>query len=166
MKRFFRTLTVAAMTVLSSVNVLDAEIPVTVVDRVLPTDMVFMDMATEAAKASVAKNGLPQGVVFTLNGSVKSTGNGKNAFSEALTKSGSNSLPGAVVYSVNRPSTEDYLSLSESGVSAIYFVNDKDEVVKAGILPESAYSESDVPEGFRGAQLKSMEYPDAQSVIK
>lgn len=165
MKRFFLSLTLVVAAIFGAINS-QAGVPITLVDKITPTDMVFMDMATEAAKSSVAKKGVPQGVVFILNNAFKSSGKGKAAVEDAYKKSGLTSLKGTVVYTVNQPSTEDYNFLSQLGVETIYFVNGKDKVVAAGILPESAFNDIALPGNVKGAQLKAIEYPDAQALVK
>lgn len=165
MKRFLLSAATAITTLCGSL-VSNAEVPVTLVDRISPVDMVYMDMATEAAKANAAKNGVPQAVVIIVDNSAKATAAGNGAVQEAFKKSGLSRLDGAVVYSVNQPTTEDYLFLSGLGVKTIMFVNGKDKVIKAGINPASAYSDSSLPSGVTPATLKMMEYPDAQALIK
>ena len=165
MKRFIYALSLT-VALLAGSFCAKAGVPITLVDKITPTDMVFMDMATEAAKSSVAKKGQPQGVVIILNNAFKSSGKGQSAVEEAYQKSGLPNLKGAVVYAVNQPSTEDYIFLSQLGVDAIYFVNGSDAVVAAGLLPASAYDESAIPSTLKTAPLKGIEYPDAQVLLK
>jgi len=161
MKHTIRTFVIAAFITAAALTA-NAEIPVTLVEKISPVDMVFMDMATEAAKASIANNGAPQGVVLILNNTFKSSGSGTDAVLEACKKTGLPVLDGVTVYSVNQPSVKDILYMSQLGVKTIFFVNSKDKVINAGILPESAYDEGTIPPSTKIAELKSIEYPDAQ----
>lgn len=165
MKRLLISLSVAVAAIFASVTA-KSEVPITLVDKITPTDMIFMDMATEAAKASIARKGAPQGVVIILNNAFKASGKGAAAVEQAYKKSGLTTLNGASVYAVNQPSTEDFIFLSQVGVKTIYFVNGKDKVIAAGILPASAYADSEIPASVKPAELKAIEYPDAQALVK
>ncbi len=70
-----------------------------------------------------------------------------------------------MVYVVNEPVTADYIALCKLGADAIYFVNGRDAVVAAGIVPASEYDDSKIPESVTRVPMKSMEYPDAQKLV-
>lgn len=146
-----------------------AGVPITKVDKIAPTDEVFMDMATTAAVKSKSANGLPCGAVIILNGAWRSTGNAHGdmtAEQDAAAKSRLSSLANATVYTVNEPTTEAYLDLCRLGADAIYFVNPRQVVIAKGIYPASAYDDSKIDAGVNAVPLKQMQYADAAALLK
>lgn len=145
-----------------------AEIPITKVDKIEPTDMVFMDMATGAAEASVKQKGAPDGAVIILNGAFRSSGRpsaSETAIASAVAKSRLKSLKNATVYVVNEPVTSDYIALCRLGADAICFVNGRDAVIAAGIVPASEYDDSKIPADLKQVPLRAIEFPEAQKLV-
>ena len=146
-----------------------AQVNITKVDRLSPTDEIFMDLAVTAAKKSVNENGAPCGAVIILNGAWRSTGipsGDKTAEEVAYEKSRRDSLKGASIYTVNEPTTKAYNALCASGVDCIYFVNPRDVVVAAGIYPASAYDDSKVTPGATPVPMKCIPFADASALIQ
>jgi tRNA(Arg) A34 adenosine deaminase TadA len=147
-----------------------AEVPITTVDKVEPTDEMFMDMATTAAKKSIAEEGLPCGAVVILNGAWRSTGTaaegGSSAEENAIAKSRRQSLKNASIYTVNEPTTAAYNTICRYGVDAVYFVNSRDKVVAKGIYPASAYDDSKIDTTLTLVPLKQIKYAEAESLVK
>lgn len=147
-----------------------AGVPITLVDRIEPTDEVFIDMATTAAVKSKAQGGLPCGAVIILNGAWRSTGTakrgGETAEEAAVAKSRLSSLQNARVYTVNEPTTEAYLTLCRQGADAIFFVNPRQDVIAAGVYPASAYNDNLVDSTVNVVPLTCISYPDAQRLLK
>lgn len=164
MKKSIFTLILAAL-----MGVMTSGLPITRVDKIAPTDMVFMDMATEAAKASHDAGNRPDGAVIILNNAFRSSGRpsaNASAVENAFNKSRLSSLKNATVYVVNEPVTADYVMLSRMGAEAVYFVNGRAEVVAAGIYPADAYDDAAIPADVTPAPLSQMEYPDAAALVK
>ena len=142
---------------------------ITKVDKVKPTDEMFMDMAVAAAKKSVASKGAPSGAVIILNGAWRSTGTpegGKTAEETAYAKSRLTKLNNATVFTVNEPTTEVINFLNTLGVDAIYFVNGRDVVVAAGVYPASAYDDSALDTSVKQAPIFCIPFPEAESLLK
>ena len=72
MKKFLMTL--AAVICLAFAMPVAAQVTITKVAKIAPTDMVFMDMAVEAAKTNVKAGKTPSGAVIILNGAFRSSG--------------------------------------------------------------------------------------------
>lgn len=142
---------------------------ITNVDKVQPTDEMFMDMAVTAAKKSAASNNVPSGAVIILNGAWRATGipeNGKTAEEVAVSKSRLTKLKNASVYTVNQPTSEVINMLSELGVDAIYFANGKEAVIAAGIYPASAYDEELINADIKQAPVMRLPLTDAAALLK
>lgn len=157
-----------AATVLMTFSVI-AGVNITKVDKVAPTDEMFMDMAVTAAKKAIKEAGTPCGAVIILNGAWRSTGipSGTQTAEEvAISKSRLNSLRNATVFTVNEPTTKAYIAICEAGADAVYFVNPRDVVVAAGIYPADAYNDEAIPADLKQVPMKSMPYSDAEALIK
>lgn len=166
MKRFF--ISMFAAICLALAMPVAAQVSITKVDKIAPTDMVYMDMAVEAAKTNVKQGGTPFGAVIILNGAFRSSGRANaegTAEANAYAKSRLTSLKNAKVYTVNEPTTASYILLSRLGVDEIYFVNSRDAVIKAGYASAEDYTDA-FPEGLTPAPLKSLEFPDATNLLK
>ena len=166
MKKFVLMMFVALFSM--SAN-LFAGIPITKVDKIRPTDEVFMDMAVAAAKKSVANRQQPGGAVIILNGAWKATGMpsaDKTPEVDAFEKARRGDLVNASVYTINEPTTETINFLNSLGVQAIYFCNDRDAVVAAGVYPSSAYDDAKLNQSDEMAPMTLIVYPDAQALLK
>lgn len=145
-----------------------AEVFITKVDKVSPTDEMFMEMAVTAAKKSILATGQPCGAVVILNGAWRSTGiptKTQTAELVALEKSRRKTLKNASVYTINEPTTQTYIELCKAGAEAIYFVNSRADVVAAGIYPADAYDDSLIPEDVTKVPLKQLVYTEASELI-
>jgi tRNA(Arg) A34 adenosine deaminase TadA len=147
-----------------------AGVPITKVDKVEPNDEMFMDMATTAARKSIADGGLPCGAVVILNGAWRSTGTaaegGTSAEENAIAKSRRQSLKNATIYTVNEPTTAAYNTICRYGVDAVYFVNSRDKVVAKGIYPASAYDDNQIDSTLTLVPLNQINYADAADLLK
>lgn len=146
-----------------------AEIPVSRVEQYSPTDMVFLDMATEAAKENQSRGQQPNGAVIVVNGEFRSSGRStasSSAEETAFKKSRLSTLKGATLYTVNEPTAAIYKFLCENGIDKIYFVNGKDAVIKAGIATSADYNSSSLPSSLTFAPMFQIEFPDAALLLK
>lgn len=146
-----------------------AQVPVTRVEQYSPTDMVFLDMATEAAKDNKSRGLQPNGAVLVVNGDFRASGRStatSSAEETAFKKSRLTSLKGVTVYTVNEPTTSIYKFLCENGIGAIYFVNGRDAVVKAGVAQSSDYNDSSLPATLVKVPMFQIEFPDAGLLLK
>lgn len=156
MKRLL-TMVASAAATLNSL----AAIPVVGYSDVTPTDMVSMDMATDEALRSRKSGGVPSGVVIVIAGQPRGVA---TTIESAMTESKLTSLSGADVYSVNRPTTAEYLYMVEHGVDMVYFVNDAAQVTAAGIKKESDYDDANVTDAK--VTLRRVDFPQAQRLLK
>lgn len=146
-----------------------AGVPITKVDKVAPTDEMFMDMAVTAAKKARAEGKKACGAVVILNGAWRSTGipaDGKTAEHVAFEKARRQTLRNATIYTVNEPTTETYNLLCQAGAEAIFFVNPREAVVAAGIYPADAYDDSKIDSELTPVPMTCLPYADAQALIK
>lgn len=165
MKKTFTFILLTFLSLNLSINAID----ITKVDRVEPTDVMFIDMATAAAKKSIASGGAPSGAVIILNGAWRSTGTpsgDKTAEEVAVTKSRLDKLNQAVIYTVNEPTTDVINMLESLGINAIYFVNGRDAAVAAGVYPSSAYDDSKLDNSTTHSNIYQIGYPDAEQLLK
>lgn len=142
---------------------------ITTVDKVKPTDEMFMDMAVTAAKKSAASMGVPSGAVIILNGAWRATGvpDAKQTAEEvAVSKSRLSKLNNATVFTVNEPTTAVINLLNSLGVDAIYFANPRDVVVAAGIYPASAYDDNAVDTSVKQAPVYHLPFAEAGTLLK
>lgn len=145
-----------------------AVLPISKVGMIMPDDMVYIDMATSAAKSAVASGDKADGAVIIKNSAPVATAGataGATAVSNAIDKAGVAALKDAVIYTVNQPQITDLVTLSKSGAKTIYFVNGADRVVAAGIYPAEAYDETAIPAGHTITPMIQLEYPDAQKLL-
>lgn len=144
-------------------------VDITVVDKVKPTDEMFMDMAVTAAKKSVASKNPAAGAVIILNGAWRATGvpeGGKTAEEVAVSKSRLSTLKHSTIYTVNEPTAAVINMLNSMGVDAIYFANPRDAVIAAGIYPASAYDDESIEVSEYQAPVYQMPVSDAASLLK
>lgn len=163
--KFIKSLVCAAILALGGAGAA-AQTEVSPVDRFKPSDGVFMDIAVDMAKESVAKGGQPGGATIILNGAFHSCGSGELPEIEALKKAHAPSLANAVVYTVNEPVTEAWIALSKRGVTQIYFVNSKDDAISAGVYEAAAYDEAGLPQDGAMTPKSQIAYPSASALIK
>lgn len=143
-------------------------VDITKVDKVLPSDEMFMDMAVTAAKKSMASNTGASGAVIILNGAWRATGTPegeKTAEEAAFAKSRLTKLNNAVVYTINEPITEVINFLNSLGVDAIYFANPRQVVIAAGIYPATAYDDSQVDSSVKQAPIYWLPFDEAADLI-
>lgn len=119
-----------------------AQVNITKVDKVAPTDEIFMDMAVTAAQQAIASGQKAAGAVVILNGAWKATGTPSataTAEENAITKSRRTNLAGASIYTVNQPTTAALNAIMKAGVDVVFFVNPSSDAVAAGVYPAEAY---------------------------
>ena len=165
MKKLLSLLTVVILSLGTSVFAIE----ITKVDKVRPTDDMFMDMAVTSAKKSVASKGAASGAVIILNGAWRATGTPegeKTAEEVAYSKSRLSKLNNAVVYTINEPPTTVVNMLNSLGVEAIYFSNPRDVVIAAGIYPASAYDDSKLDTSGYQAPFYIMPFAEAAALLK
>lgn len=166
MKKRLAVLAVAAGMFCGSVL---AAVPITKVDKVSPTDEIYMDMATSAASKAAKGKGLPCGAVVILNNAFRSAGTASadvTAEQNAIAKAGLSSLQNAVIYTVNEPTTDAYNDICRFGADAVFFVNPREKVIEAGIYPASAYDDSRIDTGLTQVPMKQLDYSDAEALLK
>ncbi len=151
---------------LMAMTAVQAQTAVDPVAQFHPEDGVFMDIAVDMAQASLDKGGQPGGTAIILNGAFHSAGNGSQPEIAALQKAHALSLNNAVVYTINEPVTAAWVALSQRGVTQIYFVNSRDEVVAAGIFTAADYDESALPQDGAMTPKSKVAYPTASALIK
>ena len=156
MKRLL-TMVASAAATLNSL----AAIPVVGYSDVTPTDMVSLDMATDEALRSRKNGGVPSGVVIVVAGQPRGVA---TTIERAMTDSRLTSLKGADVYSVNRPTTAEYLYMMKQGVDMVYFVNDADRVTAAGLKTAADYDDADVTDAK--ITLRRVDFPEAERLLK
>ncbi len=164
-KIILSTLLLAASTTTSVV----AQIPISKVEQYSPTDMVFLDMATDAAKENKSRGLAPSGAVLVINGEFRSSGRStatSSAEETAFKKSRLSSLEGVTLYTVNEPTTAVYKFLCDNKIGAIYFVNDRNAVIKAGIATAADYNDSSLPQSVVKIPMFQIEFPDAGLLLK
>lgn len=160
MKKIF-----AALAVLTLACAAWAGVTITKVDKVAPTEQIYMDMATSAAKAKGAKNG----AVIVLNNAFRSSGVSSaqtTAEQAAIAAAGLPDLHNAVIFTVNEPTTAAYNDICAFGAEAVYFVNGRDAVIAAGVYPASAYDDAKIDSSLTQVPLNQMAYPDAEQLLK
>ena len=146
-----------------------AAVPISKVDKVSPTDEIFMDMAYSAASKSANAKGLPCGAVIILNNAFRAAGTADaNATAEqnAIAKAGLANLENATIFTVNEPTTEAYNDICRFGADAVIFVNSRDKVIAAGVYPASAYDDSKIDTTVTQVPLKQISYADAERLLK
>lgn len=142
---------------------------ITKVDKVKPTDSMFMDMAVTAANKSVASKTGPTGAVIILNNAWRSTGiptAGKTAEQVAVEKSRLNSLANAIIFTVAEPTTEDINMLNAKGVEKIYFAIPRDKVIAKKVYPAEAYNDEALDTSVKQAPIMQIEFAEAEALYK
>lgn len=150
-------------------NSLFAAVPISKVDKVSPTDEIYMDMAVSAASKSASAKGLPCGAVIILNNAFRSAGTATaNATAEqnAIAKAGLPTLENATIFTVNEPTTEAYNDICKFGADAVVFVNARDKVIAAGVYSAEDYDDSKVDATVPAVPLKQIGYAEAEALLK
>lgn len=145
-----------------------AQAVITKVDKIAPTDQVYMDMATEAAKSAKKAGKKADGAVVILNNAFHSSGKPSgdtSAVQDAIGKARVASLENAKIYTVNEPTTEALNAISRRKAQAVYFVNSREDVVKAGIYPAEAYDDSKIDTTVTQVPMHQMAYDAASKLI-
>jgi tRNA(Arg) A34 adenosine deaminase TadA len=146
-----------------------AEVNITKVDRINPTDEVFMDMALTAARNSVENGGARCGAVVILNGAWRSTGLPSDTITaeeNAIAKSRRKTLSNATIYTINEPTTQAYNAICRAGADAIYFVNSREVVIEKGIYPAEAYNDDEIDTEVTQVPLNQIPFEEASKFIE
>jgi tRNA(Arg) A34 adenosine deaminase TadA len=146
-----------------------AEVNITKVDRINPTDEVFMDMALTAARNSVENGGARCGAVVILNGAWRSTGLPSDTITaeeNAIAKSRRKTLANATIYTINEPTTQAYNAICRAGADAIYFVNSREVVIEKGIYPAEAYNDDEIDTEVTQVPLNQIPFEEASKFIE
>lgn len=146
-----------------------AGLPITKVDRVNPTDEIFIDMALSAAKSNVEQGGLPCGAVVILNGALRSSGKATataTAEENAIVSSRKKKLNMATIFTINEPTTEAYNAICRSGADAVVFVNSREDVIAKGVYPAEAYNDALIDSTLTKVPLHQMDFRDASTFLK
>ena len=169
MKEFAVIAAAVAIVAATCAPVVIAGIPITKVDKIDPTEEIYMDMACTAASKSVASKGKPCGAVVILNRAWKGSGTATadaTAEQNAIAASRLPDLELADVYTICEPTTEAYNDMCRMGAQNCYFVIPRDVVVAKGIYPAEAYDDSKIDPSLTPVPLKQMDFPEAQKLIK
>jgi len=146
-----------------------AQVNITKVDKVQPTDEIFIDMAVTAASQAKAAGLSPAGAVVILNGAWKATGTPADDLTpeeNAIQKTHRTSLAGGKIYTINQPTVQAMNAIMRAGIDAVYFVNSSADAVAAGIYPAEAYDASGLDTTLRPVPTYQMAYPPAAEIIK
>ena len=162
-KIFFTFITLVAMVAGTAI----AGLPITKVDRVNPTDEIFIDMALSAAKSNVEQGGLPCGAVVILNGALRSSGKATATAEEnAIVSSRKKKLNMATIFTINEPTTEAYNAICSSGADAVVFVNSREDVIAKGVYPAEAYNDALIDSTLTKVPMHQMDFRDASTFLK
>lgn len=146
-----------------------AALPITKVDRVNPTDEIFMEMALDQAKESVKEGGLPCGAAVIQSNRMLAVGQSTEkatAEEAAIAMTRKKKLSFATIFTVNEPTTEAYNAICRTGAEAVVFVNPREEVIAKGVYPAEAYNDSLVDSTLTKVPMSQMEYREAVSLLK
>ncbi|MEZ3591667.1 MAG: hypothetical protein K1V84_11570 [Muribaculaceae bacterium] len=159
----------AAMAVCVMAGMAVAEVKITKVDKVSPTDEMFMDMAVTAANNNLKEGQLPCGAVVILNGAAPRTAGRSTATltaeEDAINKSRRKSLKNAVIYTVNEPTTDAYNAICRSGADAVYFCNPREAVISKGVYPASAYDDARIDTTYTPVKMGCIEISEGKAVL-
>lgn len=164
MRKFLTIMTVAILAIAAA-----AQVTITKVDKVNPTDDMFIDMAVTAAETAVEQGKKPCGAVVILNGAWRSTGmadDNTTAEESAIARSRRTSLRSASIYTVNQPTTEALNAIARSGAEAVYFVNPAADVIAAGIYPAEAFDAAALDTTLTPVPVIQLDYPAAHKFVK
>ena len=146
-----------------------AQVNITLVDKVNPTDEMFIDMAVTAAQTSVDDGGMACGAVVILNGAWRSTGRAtasQTAEEAAIAKSRLKSLDNATIYTVNEPTTAALNAIAKAGGTKVVFANSRSDVMRAGLYSESDYDSAALADGVaEQVEMVQLLYHPASTLI-
>lgn len=157
------------ITVVAVVDSMVAALPITKVDRVNPTDEIFMEMALDQAKESVAEGGLPCGASVVKSNRMLGVGQATEkatAEETAIAMSRKKKLDFATVYTVNEPTAEAYNVICRAGVETVVFVNSREDVIAKGVYPAEAYDETLIDSTLTKVPMTQMDYAGAETLLK
>lgn len=163
-----KLLALATLVALFAVSTLQAAVPISKVDKVAPTDEIFMDMACKAAAKALAEGKAPCGAVIILNNAFRSAGTPSGdatAEENAIAKSRRQTLSNSTIFTIVEPTTEVYNTICRLGADGVFFVIDREEAVAKGIYPASAYDDSKVDESLAPVKMSQMPFADAQTLV-
>lgn len=146
-----------------------AQTNITKVDKISPTDEVFMDMAVTAAQTAKGQGLKPCGAVVILNGAWRSTGMpaaGKTAEAAAIDKSRRTRLTNGTIYTINQPTSEAVNAINASGAEAVYFVNPAEAVIAAGIYTAADYDPAKIDTTLVAVPMHQLIYAPASALLK
>lgn len=146
-----------------------AQTAITKVDKIKPTDGVYMDMAVTAAETAVSQGLKPCGAVVILNGAWRSTGmpsQSKTAEENAIAKSRRTKLTNAAIYTINQPTSEAVNAIRRAGAEEVIFVNSAEDVIAAGIYPAEAYDVALIDTTLAEVPMHQIDYAPATKLIK
>lgn len=146
-----------------------AQVNITKVDKVQPTDEIFMEMAVTAAQKAVADGLKPAGAVVILNGAWKGTGlpsEGSTPEENAIARTGRSNLSGAKIYTVNEPTAAALNAIMKAGVSAVYFVNSSAAAVSAGVNSADEYNSDLLNSDLTPVAVYQLTYAPAADLLK
>lgn len=146
-----------------------AQVNITKVDKVAPTDEIFMDMAVTAAQQAIASGQKAAGAVVILNVAWKATGTPSataTAEENAITKSRRTNLAGASIYTVNQPTTAALNAIMKAGVDVVFFVNPSSDAVAAGVYPAEAYDPAGLDTTLTPVPVMQLHYAPATQLLK
>ncbi|MBR5899670.1 MAG: hypothetical protein IKZ14_09430 [Muribaculaceae bacterium] len=161
------TLFIVAM--VAFVGTMVAALPITKVDRVNPTDEIFMEMAIDQAKESVAEGGLPCGASVVMSNRMLGVGQATDkatAEETAIAMSRKKKLSFATVYTVNEPTAEAYNAICRAGAEMVVFVNSREDVIAKGVYPAEAYEEALVDSALTKVPMTQLDNASAAAVLK
>lgn len=164
MKKIFSALFVLTLSLSSF-----AQVNITKVDKVQPTDEIFMEMAVTAAQKAKADGLKPAGAVVILNGAWKGTGlpaEGTTPEENAIARSGRTKLNGAKIYTVEQPTTAALNAIMAAGVDAVYFAVPSQQAVAAGIYTDADYDEANLNGELKPVPVYHLIYAPATDLLK
>lgn len=164
-----KKLALFAIALMAIVGTAIAALPITKVDRVNPTDEIFMEMALDEAKKNVETGGLPCGAAIVKSNRMISVGQSTEkatAEEAAIAMSKKKSLNFATIYTINEPTTAAYNAICKSGADAVVFVNSREDVIAAGVYPADAYNDALIDSSLTQVPMNQVENREATALLK
>ena len=146
-----------------------AQVNITKVDKVEPTDEMFMDMAVTVAQKVKSDGQKPGGAVVILNGAMRGAGvptDDASPEENAIAKTKRSKLNGATIYTVNQPTTAALNAIMAADADAVYFVNPSSAVVAAGIYTDADYDPAGLDSSAKPVPTYQLNYPPASLLLK
>lgn len=163
-----KKLTLLLAMLVMAATMVRAQVAITKVDKISPTDEVFMDMAVTAASTAQQQGLKPCGAVVILNGAWRSTGlpaAGKTAEEAAIDKSRRTRLTNATIYTVNQPTSAAINAINRSGADAVYYVNPADDVIAAGVYTAGDYDPAAIDSSVPQVPVRQITYAPARKYV-